>query len=255
MLSRLTTQTVQDMATAGTRLDARKLLEFRKPKITTDFAKNAEGSALVELGNTKVIVGLKMSAGEPYPDAPKDGVLTTTCELTPIASSEFETGPPSPEAVELARVVDRVIRESKMIEFDKLLIEEGKVWMCYLDFYTLDMDGNLFDAAVMGAVAAIRTAKMPKFKDGQVVYERKDPLPLKDKPASVTFAKIGNSIIVDPTETEESVLSARLTVGVDQDDNVCALQKGGIGGFTKEEVEFMLEEAIKQTKSIRKLLP
>ncbi len=260
MLSKLTKQTVEDLAKQGMRVDGRGLLDRRPFTIKTGVIKSAEGSAWVTLGNTVVLVGVKMKPSEPYPDTPNEGVLVTTAEMAPIASPTFESGPPSPESIELARVVDRVIRESKMIDVTKLAVpdSEGLVWMINLDFYTLDMDGNLFDAAALGAVAALKTAKIPGYdpETGKVLYdERKDPLPVVDTPVSCTFAKLGDKIALDPTEMEEDVMSARLTIGITSKGEICAMQKGGRGYFTMDELKWMAEEAVKQAEKTRKELP
>ncbi len=75
----------------------------------------------------------EMDAGEPYSDSPESGVMTTAAELIPLASPDFESGPPRENAIELARVVDRGIRESEVIELDKLCIEPWeKVWIVFI---------------------------------------------------------------------------------------------------------------------------
>jgi exosome complex component RRP42 len=129
------------------RLDGRGLLDYREIKVETGIIDKANGSALVLLGKTKVMVGIKVESGTPFPDTPEEGVLTVNAELVPIASPTFETGPPGEQAVELARVVDRGIRESKSIDTKKLcIIPEKKVFIVFVDIYILDHDGNLFDA-------------------------------------------------------------------------------------------------------------
>ena len=119
------------------RFDGRKLDELRKPiTIELGVSKNAEGSAKVTWGETEVEVGIKMNVGTPYPDSPDKGVLITGAELSPMSSPDFETGPPGQQAVEMARVVDRGIRESGMIDTTKLCIKEGElVWTIFLDIY------------------------------------------------------------------------------------------------------------------------
>ena len=47
-------------------------------------------------------------------------------DLLPLASPRFESGPPKFDAIELPRLIDRSLRESGLIEFDKLVIEEGE---------------------------------------------------------------------------------------------------------------------------------
>jgi exosome complex component RRP42 len=96
-------------------------------------------------------------------DTPNDGVLTVNAELAPIASPSFETGPPDENSVELARIVDRGIRESKMIDTEKLCIEPGKkVFVVFVDIYVLNHDGNLIDASAISALSALLTSKMTR---------------------------------------------------------------------------------------------
>ena len=153
---------INSLALTGKRMDGRKLDEFRKIEIETDVIHNAEGSARVKVGKSEVIAGIKMGTGEPFPDRADEGVLMTGAELSPLASAKFETGPPSEEAIELARVVDRGIRESHMIDLKKLCIKKGeKVWMVFVDMQIINHDGNLIDCASIAAVAALSNAKMP----------------------------------------------------------------------------------------------
>src|SRR2546428_7608514 len=79
-----------------------------------------------------------------------------------MASPTCEAEPPRPEAIELARVVDRGIRESKMVNMEKLCITpKEKVWILFIDIHVLDYDGNLFDACSYAAVAALASTIAP----------------------------------------------------------------------------------------------
>lgn len=259
IVSDITRKTLEELVAADSRLDGRKNSEFRKAKITTGLIPNAQGSALVELGLTKILAGVKLAVGTPYPDKLDEGVLATGAEMSPIASPEFERGPPSQESVEFARVVDRVIRESETIDTKKLCIEAGKkVWMLNLDLYTLDMDGNLIDAGVLAGMAALLTAKMPKYDPAteKVDFETLEgPVPISGRPIGVTHCKLGGKMIVDPTVAEESVMGGRFTVGITDEGEICALQMGGSCGFSSQEIERMISEAKRHTLELRKLLP
>src|SRR3989344_7084886 len=98
---------IRSLIEKGKRIDGRKLDEFRKIIIETNISKNSAGSARCRMGETEVIVGVKFDVGEPYPDNPDEGTIIVTAELIPLASPDFESGPPSPKSVELARIVDR----------------------------------------------------------------------------------------------------------------------------------------------------
>jgi exosome complex component RRP42 len=151
--------------------------------------------------------------------------------------------------------VDRGIRESKAIDLQKLCIEPGKkVFVVFVDIYILDHDGNLIDAAGMAALAALVNAVMQEFevKSGEIKYKDSGiPVPLLNYPVPITSVKIGNSIITDPCLDEEQVMSCRLTVTSDKNDNVCAMQKGGLGVFTPEEIKQIVSSSIQKSRELR----
>ncbi len=250
---------VRKLASQDKRADGRKMDEMRKVTVDTKPIEKAEGCALVTIGKTKVIAGVKLGVGEPFSDRPDEGVLMSNAEFSPIASPELEPGPPSIESVELARVVDRGIRESGAIDVKKLCIKKGeKVWMVYVDVNILDDFGNLQDAAALAASAALDTAVFPKLdKENNVdLYapKTKNKLPVKFRPVSCSFHKVGDKLLLDPTKDEEKAASARLTIATRDDGNLCAIQKGGDVGFTADEINKAAEISVKVGKEMRKLL-
>lgn len=246
---------VRKLIEENLRPDGRAFKQLREIKIQTGFIKKAEGSALVSLGNTQVLAGVKLDVGEPYPDTPQEGVLIVNAELLPLASPTFESGPPNEKSVELARVVDRGIRESKCIDLEQLcIVPKEKVWMVNVDLHILDHDGNLIDTAALAAISALLNAKMVKYEDGEVIREAAGALPLRDKPVAITTAKIGSKLLLDANLEEESALDARLTITTNNAGNICAVQKGGTGFFNSQEIEQALDMSIEKGKELRKLL-
>jgi exosome complex component RRP42 len=240
----------------GKRFDGRKLDEFRELTIETDVAKKAEGSVRVKLGKTEVLVGVKMAVGTPYSDSANKGNLMVTAEFLPLSSPRFELGPPKFPAIELGRVIDRGIRESNIIDLEKLCIKEGeKVWTIFIDIYSINDDGNLLDAAGIGALAALKIAKVPKYdeeKDKVLYGESEKDLPLnKINPIPVTIHKIRNSLIVDPTREEEDISEARITIG-SSDGVISSMQKGNSTPISIEEIEKSIEIAEKVWKELFK---
>lgn len=241
----------------GKRVDGRGFDEYRPITTDTGIGPKADGSARVKIGDTQIMAGVKLLLGTPFSDMPNSGVLTTNAELRPLASPTFEAGPPDQTTVEIARVVDRGIRESGAIDVDKLCITEGElVWILYMDIHVLDYDGNLFDASSLGAIVALLDTRLPKVEDDKIIYGEKTnkKLPIVDKPVETTFAKIGNGIILDPVLDEERVMDARITVATDQKGDMCALQKGGLGTFTSDEIFETVERGAKKAKELRKYL-
>ncbi len=250
---------VTKLAAQGKRADGRKLDEVRKIEIDMKPIEKAEGCAMVTLGKTKVIAGVKLSVGEPFSDKPDEGVLMTGAEFSPIASPDFEPGPPRIDSIETARVVDRGIRESGAIDMKKLCIKKGeKVWMVFVDINILDNFGNLIDASALAAAAALNNAVFPALdKEGNVdVYgpKTKTKLPVKYSPIACTFHKVGGKLLLDPTRDEENAAIARLTVTTRDDGNLCAMQKGGDEGIATEDVNNASEISVRTGKEIRKLL-
>lgn len=249
---------ILELLKKGKRIDGRGALDYRQPvEVQYTAVNGAEGSARVKIGETEVIVGVKLSIDKPYPDTPDEGCLMVGAELLPLSNPEFELGAPGIQAIELGRVIDRGIREGKAIDVKKLCIEEGeKVWFIAVDICPINDDGNLFDASALGAIAALKDTKFPEYKDDKVNYDVKTDkaLPLLDTPVAVTVRKIGGDFIIDPNIEEESAIDARLTVAVDQEGNIVAMQKGGDSAVTAEDVDKMIGIALEKEKELRSKL-
>ncbi|MDA4128533.1 MAG: exosome complex protein Rrp42 [Thaumarchaeota archaeon] len=247
---------LSELLAKGKRLDGRSLEQYRELKIETQLIEKANASARVTLGNTQVIAGVKIATGTPFPDTPDKGLLIVTAEVLPLSSPYAEAGPPDEDAIELARVVDRGIRESEMVDLTELCIVAGKVVVTiFVDVSILNVDGNLFDATSFAVVSALKTAKMPKYvPDGDKAKATGEtiPVPVKRVPVSVTMARIGNVLIVDPSIEEEAVMDARITLTTDDDGNICAGQKGNPSTFTPAQVMAAAELSTRKGKEIRK---
>ena len=236
----------------GERIDGRRFDEYRPIEIHTNVISKAEGSALVKIGNTQVVVGIKLQPGEPFADTPDRGVLITNAELVPLASPTFEPGPPDENSVELARVVDRGIRESEAIDLTKLCIEEGsRVWIIFIDIHALDDDGNLMDASALAAIAALLTTTVPAERFG---VGEDFPLPVRDLPVSVTSLIVNDHILIDPSRDEVSVGQYFMTITTDQDDNIVAMQKSGSYLLSEEKFYELIDVSIARAREIRQLL-
>jgi exosome complex component RRP42 len=225
----------------GQRLDGRGFKDMRELIVETGVIEKAEGSARVRLGNTEVIAGVKVNLGTPFPDTPDKGLLVVSAEVLPLASPYAEPGPPDENTIELARVTDRGVRESGMIDVSKLVLVEGKfVYAVFVDVSIINVDGNLFDATSYSVVAALLTARIPKYVlDAEGKPQKTEetiPLPIQTIPVAVTQARIGDTLLVDPTPEEEAVMEARITLVSDDRGNICAGQKGLPGTLTTDQV-------------------
>lgn len=271
LISSIKKDYLSNLAKNGKRTDGRKFDEYRKIEIETGLISKAEGSARVKIGNTQVIAGIKMDIGEPYPDSPDKGVMMTATELIPLASPDFESGPPREDAIELSRVVDRGIRESEVIGLDKLCIIPGeKIWLVFIDVHILDFDGNLFDAASLASLAALLDTTVPIERMKPIIeklqdqfpsikeYLKQNPkdfkLPMNEPPISCTSAKFNDVVVIDPSLDEEEIAEARLTVATDSNGDIRAMQKGLKGSFTNEEIKKIIKASLDNGREIRKIL-
>ena len=239
-----------DLAKKGKRISERGVNESRELNIETGVIDTAEGSARVRLGNTDVLVGIKATVGEPFPDTPNQGVIITNCELIPMAAPDFDSGPPRDDAIELARVVDRGIRESDALDLESLCIVEGeKVWILFIDIHVLDYSGNLFDAAGIGAFCALENAVIP-LPDVGANFK----LSLRHRPVPATIVKINGSLFLDPDLDEEKVCQGRLIIAADENGDIRAMQKSKGGRFTSEEISEAIDMAVERGHEVRKFL-
>lgn len=250
---------ILELLEQGKRIDGRALDEMRELSIEVNAIPKANGSARVRLGDTEVICGVKIQPDRPFPDTGDKGLFICTAELLPLSHPTVETGPPQPHVIELARVVDRGIRESHMVDVSQLVIEKNKsVIGVFADNVVVDYDGNLFDACSYASTVALLSSKTPKWDwvdDAPKLAEGEDSsLPISTIPVSVTMGKVGKHIIVDPNGDEWASMDARITITSDSDGNICALQKGGNDGFTQEEINKCGEISVRVGAKLREKL-
>jgi exosome complex component RRP42 len=256
IVEHLRKQQMWESISKGKRLDGRKLDEMRPIEIELDIIKKANGSAKVKIGDSEIVAGVKVETGEPFEGLENKGALILSAEVLPTASPYIEPGPPDEETVELARVVDRGIRESEMIDLDKLVLIPGKVvYTIFVDCSIINADGNLFDATSYAVVSALISSRIPVFEmqdDGKAVDTGKtqDP-PITTMPVSITAVRIGDTVILDPTAEEEACMDTRITITTNSKNQYAAIQKGFTGAFTVQQVKKAAEIARIKGEEVR----
>ncbi|SDF82792.1 ribosomal RNA-processing protein RRP42 [Methanolobus vulcani] len=240
---------IYNLMLKGQRSDGRAFDEIRDIEIRTNVIEKAEGSAWIKMGGTEILVGVKLQVGTPFPDSADQGVIITSMELNPIASPDFEAGPPKENAIEMARVTDRGIRESGAIDLNKLCITEGEeVWMVFIDIHVLNNEGNIQDVSSLGAIAALLTAVVPGEREGR---GEDMPMPIRDMPISVTLVDIGGEMMIDPALDEETVCDTRITIVSNQDGSISGMQKSGDGALTEEKLLKAVSLACQKASELR----
>ena len=242
-----------ELAENDERHDGRSRWEARDTELEIGVLPRAEGSAKVRIGNTIVYAGVKFQVMTPYPDRPNQGGLMCSAEVRPVAGPNWEPGPPSPEAIELGRVVDRGIRESGCIDVDDLCIIPGeKAWQVILDLFAISDDGNLFDAFALAGIAAMRTAIIPQ-KRFEIGAEDR-PLIVSKTPIMCSYQKVGGRFVYDADGKEELGGDERIHITLGDDGHVHSLQKGLRGIFTDDEFSEIMEQAQSRCKDLREMV-
>ena len=256
IMPKLRAENIIKMLKKGERVDNRGLYDYRSISVSIGIIGKAEGSALVKLGGTQVIAGVKAELGSPYEDRPNEGVLQVHAEFVPLASPSFEPGPPNEDAIEVARVIDRSLREPRAIELSKLIVQPGRLaWVIYDDVYVIDHDGNILDAGMIASMIALAVTKLPKLEiSGESVKINQEvketPLPLNTLVTTVTMGVLGDILVVDPSLEEESVLDTFISISVDEKGRIVGLQKKGLKSITPKTLDSAVEIALKKGEQV-----
>ncbi|XP_059207428.1 exosome complex component RRP43 [Centropristis striata] len=244
------------------RPDGRELSEFRTTTLNIGSISTADGSALVKVGNTTVICGIKAELTNPSVDAPGKGYIVPNVDLPPLCSSRFRPGPPGEQAQAASQFVADVIESSEVVKTEDLCIERGKLcWVLYCDMMCLDYDGNLLDACIIALLAALQNTKLPEVTINtetsapEVNLEKKQGLNIHKHPVGASFCVFDDSIlIVDPTAEEETLSTAQLTLVTDEEDRLCIVHKPGGTPLSGEKLQEVISRATTRQREIQKLI-
>jgi ribonuclease PH len=180
------------------RIDGRRRDQIRPVKITRDFIKHAEGSVLIEMGDTKVIC--TASVEEKVPPFLRDkgrGWVTAEYAMLPRATHdrsprESVKGKQGGRTLEIQRLVGRALRAV----VDTTRLGERTIW---IDCDVIQADGGTRTASITGAFIALA--------DAVGVLKRKDLIkkhPLVDFLAAISVGKVGGRVLVDLAYEEDS---------------------------------------------------
>lgn len=142
---------------------------------------------------------------------------------------------------------------------EKLCIEEGKLaWCLNLDLTCLDYDGNVAEACVLAATAALAGLTLPRVttEEGKInVLLDRDRAEVTTGPLAATFAVLADDVIVvDPTHEEECLAEETFTVVLAANGNICGVHKPGGSFLGIEQINKYLELAKELVKDTQILL-
>ncbi|KAG6379753.1 ribosomal protein S5 domain 2-type protein [Boletus reticuloceps] len=198
----------------------------------------ADGSALVRMGKTIVVCGVKAEIAEPELDSPDLGFIVPNIDLPAMCSPKFKPGPPSEEAQVLSERLNDALVRSNILPLDTLCISSGRAaWCLYIDATCLNYDGNAFDAALVAIMAALGNSAPTFDLDTSTTTCGRDvrvPLSLNKirRVVGLSFGCVGGStptLLADPTSFEEPLLTATVSIVVDIEGGVVSVERGTMG--------------------------
>lgn len=250
--------------TLDARPDGRELGEFRRTTLKLrPIQATTDGSALVKLGNTTVLCGVKAELMEPQPDDDPDvGRVIPNVELGSMCSPSFKPGPPTEQAQVLTQMMADVMFSTTFLDVHKLCIQPGKlVWVLYCDIMCLNYDGNLLDACLVALMAALRVTTLPSVtmnrdtKEILVSDTERKTVTVVDVPVSTTFTIFDGSIVLaDANKEEEDLTGEGQIVVVTNAEHVLAVHKPGGLAVPQTKIQTCIERAFQRTKEVHKLI-
>ncbi|CDF59454.1 ribonuclease PH [Thermobrachium celere] len=227
------------------RIDGRGFNELRPIKITRNYTKYAEGSVLVEFGDTKVICTASFEDKVP-PFLKGTGEGWITCEYGMLPRStqtrkprEVSKGRPDGRTVEIQRLIGRALRSV----VDLKAIGERTIW---IDCDVIQADGGTRTASITGAFIALVDA-VNKL-DKEINFE---VYPIKSYVAAISVGVVDDVPMIDLCYQEDSSAKVDMNIVMTDKDEYIEIQGTGEDRpFSKEELNKLLELAEEGLKKI-----
>ncbi len=220
------------------RSDGRRVDELRAVRITPNFMPYAEGSALIEMGQTRVICTASFEDRvPPFRRNTGQGWLTAEYSMLPRATTqrtarETGRGGPSGRTHEIQRLIGRSLRAVA----DLSLLGERTLT---LDCDVLQADGGTRTASITGAYVAFILACRRLLRAGKITR-----LPITGEVAAVSVGIVKTTALLDLKYDEDSQAAVDMNVVCTGDGRFIELQGTAEGEpFTREEMDELLRLA------------
>ena len=223
-----------------TRLDGRAHNEMRPIKVIREFTKYAEGSVLIEIGDTKVICTASVEDRVPqFLKGQERGWITAEYGMLPRATGERNPREAargrSGRTYEIQRLVGRALRSIVNLEY----LGESTIW---IDCDVIQADGGTRTCAITGAFIALVDAINTMSSAGSLRKDR--PFPVIDFLAATSVGIMNNQIMLDLTFEEDSHADVDMNVVMTGDGNLVEIQGTAEKvPFTKPQLDKMINIA------------
>lgn len=223
-----------------TRVDGRSPDQLRPITMTPGFMPNAEGSCLVEFGDTRVICTATVEPSVPkWMQGRGVGWLTAEYSMLPRSTSErvpreVNKGRPSGRTQEIQRLIGRSLRAVA----DMRVMGERTVW---LDCDVLQADGGTRTASITGAYVATALAFQSLADAGEM-----KSVPLVDSVSAISVGIVDGTPCLDLNYSEDSTAQVDMNVVMTGAGKLVEVQgTAEQGAFERSELDLMLDLATK----------
>ncbi|KAI1301283.1 Exosome complex component RRP45 [Halotydeus destructor] len=243
---------------ANQRLDGRQRDEPRERKVV--FGREF-GTCIASLGGTRVLAKVTCDIDEPMGSRPSEGMLKISVDLSPMAAPNLSDSRGAlDESVEIVRLLERSIRESKAVDMESLCIVSGsKCWRVRIDLVALNSEGNLIECFSLAAISALAHFKRPDVSvtDEKVTvhsFDEKHPLPLTllHFPFCVRYCFFNSNahFVVDPLEIEEAVCEGTMVVAGNSYREITTVHVTGNATINTDSIMVCCSRAIDRIKDM-----
>lgn len=218
------------------RIDGRRNDELRPVKVTTNYIRNASGSVLIEVGNTRVICTATVDDKvPPFLKGTGKGWLTAEYGMIPAATQvrkvrEVTRGRPEGRTQEIQRLIGRSLRS--IINTD--LLGERTVW---IDCDVIQADGGTRTASITGGFVALVCCIKSLLDQGLI-----EKSPITGYAAAVSVGKVNDEIMLDLCYDEDVVATVDMNLVMTEKNELIEIQGTAEGSpFTLQDLNALLE--------------
>lgn len=219
------------------RADKRKADEIRPIKITRNFIKHAEGSVLIEVGDTKVICNATVDENIPqYKKGTGEGWVTAEYSMLPRATEQRTFREGAGRARGRTQEIQRLIGRSLRAIVDLSMLGERTIT---LDADVIQADGGTRTASITGCFIALHDAIQQLIKSKKIHKN-----PIKEYLAAVSVGIIDGKPMVDLNYGEDKKADVDMNVVMTESGKLVEVQGTAEGSpFTKEELNKLIDIA------------
>ena len=241
---------IKELEAINQRIDGREADELRPMVVTRNFIKHAQGSALIEVGDTKVIcTAMVEDKVPPFLKGQKKGWVTAEYEMIPAStntrkSRDRNRGKIDGRTMEIQRLIGRSLRSV----IDQTMLGERTIW---IDCDVIQADGGTRTAAITGSFLALHDALSDLIEKGKI-----KEMPITNFVAATSVGIYQGEAIVDLCYEEDSNAEVDMNMVMTETGDIIEIQgTGEERPFNKEELQKMLtlgEASIKKIIAFQK---